>query len=186
MPDAQRIYWDSNVFLSYINGVADRLPTIDAAFTEVQASKGGLVIITSQIAVTEVAFSVYEKEHKQLDANLEQRLDDLWGDTNVVELVEYYSTIAREARRLMRLAIGKGWSLKPLDAIHLATAKEVQCVQFHTYDEFLDKYSPDINLSIERPHTQGPVQLRAALDEPAASVSPAETPSLSADADAPA
>lgn len=189
MPDPLLVYWDSDVFLSYINGYPDRLPIIDAAFAEAENSKGGIVIITSEVTITEVAFALYEKRQAQLDQAMEEKLDEMWSDKSVVRPVEFFRAIGREARNLMRLGVGRGWSLKPLDAIHLATAKVNGCAQFHSYNaEDFDKYSGDVGFPIERPHTQGPVQLRATamLEEgpiSAASATEAGLPSESADAD---
>lgn len=51
----------------------------------------------------------------------------------------------------MREAIQKGWSLKPPDAIHLATAKRCGVDEFHTYESALEKYSEIIGCRIGKP-----------------------------------
>lgn len=46
MPDPpRRVYWDACVFLSFINGYPDRVPTIEALLDE--AAKGDLELLTS-------------------------------------------------------------------------------------------------------------------------------------------
>ena len=55
MPDEpRRIYWDANVPLSYINGVAERVPIIDELFR--QARAGEIELLTSAISRVEIAF----------------------------------------------------------------------------------------------------------------------------------
>ena len=44
------------------------------------------------------------------------------------------------------------WSLKPMDAIHLATAQHLSVDAFHTYDGKLEKYQPGLGLKIEEPY----------------------------------
>lgn len=39
------------------------------------------------------------------------------------------------------MSILKGWKLKPLDAIHLSTARQERVTEFHTYDNPLHKYA---------------------------------------------
>ena len=60
MPDTA-IYWDANVFLSYVNGVPERLPTLDALL-ERSASGGGIRIYTTPIVAAEVAFVAAEQQ----------------------------------------------------------------------------------------------------------------------------
>ncbi len=48
------VYWDSCVFLSYIEGHAERLPMLDAMLAE--ANAGRIEIRTSVVTLTEVAF----------------------------------------------------------------------------------------------------------------------------------
>ena len=62
----------------------------------------------------------------------------------------------------MRLAVTRGWSLKPLDAIHLATAQwlsslGIEIDEFHTYDTHaLFKYVPIVDFNVCEPHTLQP------------------------------
>lgn len=52
----------------------------------------------------------------------------------------------------MREALSKGWSLKPYDAIHLATAARLRVARFHTYEEGkLDKYGLLIGCTVQKP-----------------------------------
>ena len=55
--EARRLYWDSNVFLYYINADAARLPVIEAIFSEVERSKGRIEIVTSTITIIEASVS---------------------------------------------------------------------------------------------------------------------------------
>ena len=76
MPDTA-IYWDANVFLSYVNGMPEHLPTLDALL-ESSASGGGIRIYTSTLSVAEVAFAASEQKQGTLDSTMEQKIDGLW------------------------------------------------------------------------------------------------------------
>ena len=65
LSDLKKVYWDSCVPLSYINGTADRIPHIEGLL---QQSGKDLQIITSVFTVTEVAFAKEEQDEKVLDA----------------------------------------------------------------------------------------------------------------------
>jgi len=97
-----------------------------------------------------------EQDSQVLDYQIEEQIDELWADRDAVKLVEYYDGIGKEARQIMRYAITHNWKLKPLDAIHLATAKVMEVSEFHTYDEKLDKFSEELGFTIKRPHTSHP------------------------------
>jgi predicted nucleic acid-binding protein len=56
----------------------------------------------------------------------------------------------------MREAMAKGWSLKPPDAIHLATALQHSADRFHTYDDRLSKHADISGLIIAEPHAVQP------------------------------
>ena len=99
-----------------------------------------------------------------MDEEVEQRIDSLWTDPGAVVLVEFHSRIAQTARILMRYAITQGWSLKPYDAVHMATAQWLSTVgikvdEFHTYDKSLVKYGSIVGFKITEPYTPQPRML---------------------------
>ena len=160
MPESRRlVYWDSCVFLSYVNGYPDRMPILDMLLDE---SAGGVIkLFTSTLAHVEAAFSASEQQQEALDPQVEQRIDSLWADPEVVVSVEYHDGIGRVAWSLMRGAVEAGWSLRPLDAIHLATAQWLcdvgqQVEEFHTYDSRLLKYASMVAFPIFKPRTVQP------------------------------
>ena len=163
MPESRRIvYGDSCVFLSYINDVADRIPILDALLAS--SDSGTIKIYTSSLSRVEVSFGATEQKQQALDTQTEQRIDNLWADPDAIVPIEYHDGIGREARQLMRDGIPHGWSLKPLDAIHLATAKWLSSVgvpvdEFHTYDTRLHRYAAIIGVKILEPYTPQPYLL---------------------------
>ena len=163
-----RIYWDACVWLSYINGYADRQPILDALLADSNSPTGQRHIVTSTISQTEVAFALVELNNKALDPNIESLIDQLWSDKEAITLIEYHSVIAYDARDLIRMGLEHGWSLKPLDAIHLATANWFECTEFHTYDSRLERYAQTLGFSISEPFISGglPATQSDFLDEP--------------------
>ena len=158
MPDTA-VYWDANVFLSYINGVPERLPTLDALLES--SASGGIRIYTATLSVTEVAFAASEREQRTLDPATEQKIDNLWEPNGPVTLVDFHIGIGRQARDLMRGAITNNWSLKPYDANHLATAQwlskmGISVDEFHTYDDRLVKYGSIVGFKIVHPYISAP------------------------------
>lgn len=150
------IYWDSCVFLSHINGMPDRIQTINDVLNEV-GEDANSIILTSSESIVEVAHALYEKEQKQLDTEIEAAIDAMWDDTDIVEMIDNGPHIAKIARKLIRDAIPNGWVLKSKDAVHLASAmwydKYVKPIgEFHTYDKKLFKYAPMIGVHIDYPH----------------------------------
>ena len=154
MPSNALFYWDAAVFLSYINGEDERLPVIDSLLES--SRRGDVNIITSSLSLVEVAFSEMEKQGRELDPAVERDIDALFHDREVVVIVEFHQIIAKEARRLMRRAITDGKSLKPPDAIHLATAIQQEVTAVHTYDERLHGYRDITGLDIDFPTTPTP------------------------------
>lgn len=160
MPDTrQGVYWDADNFLSYVNGYPDRLPTLDALLDE--SASGALRLYTSALSQVEVAFAASEQKRRRLDPDEEQKIDGLWSDPAVAEIVEYHDAIGQQARALIREAITRGWSLKPMDAIHLATAQWLVTVgfdvdEFHTYDRRLDKFGLIVGFRVCEPYTANP------------------------------
>jgi predicted nucleic acid-binding protein len=155
MPETREsIYWDACLFLAYVNNEEDRVSLLEDLLDSDTNE-----IYTSAISHVEVAFAASEKEQKALDLKIEERIGSLWSDTNAVESIEYHEEIGQLAKGLMREAITSGWSLKPLDAIHLATAQwllneGIEIQEFHTYDlQRLKKYESLVGFRIVEPHT---------------------------------
>jgi predicted nucleic acid-binding protein len=150
---AKAVYWDSSVFISWINNLPDRTPRIREQWHQVTQLNQG-VIVTSTLSIVEVANAAHEKLRHKLDPTVEAHLDNLWADPAIL-LVEASSPVMRMARKLMRDAIPHGWVLKPFDAVHLATAQFVQLNgrllgAVNTYDN-LARYEPMIHIPIREP-----------------------------------
>jgi predicted nucleic acid-binding protein len=146
------IYWDTSVFLAYLSDDATHMPTLDALLEEVSKSGGRHVIVTSVVSKVEVAFTQEEAQKRAMRPEVEAAIDALWTDTSVFELVELHDEIALSARKFIRDAKSQGLKLKPMDAIHLATAKWIGASALHTYDlADFKKFERVIGIAIVEP-----------------------------------
>ena len=143
------IYWDANLFLTYIEGTPGRLPALDVLLASA-ATGQGLTIATSAVTLAEVAFVEAEKRSRVLDLDIEAAIEELWNSPGIT-IVEFDPVIGRAARDLVRGSIITRPGLKPLDAIHLATALSTQVTEFHTYDATLHKHSGRLGFPISTP-----------------------------------
>ncbi|MCW1970953.1 MAG: PIN domain-containing protein [Anaerolineae bacterium] len=129
------VYLDADVIISFLSGEAQRLPIIEAFFEEVTASKGAVLLITSVITQAEVSFLIDERDSASFRSEAEQIIDDFWRDETLLSVVELNPDIALIARDIQRSARSAGKKpLKPMDAIHLATAKWAGASQLFTYN----------------------------------------------------
>ena len=104
MPEPLKIYWDSCVFLSYIQErPLDRMPILEALVALANARQ--IHIYTSTFSIVEVAFTEEVQAGDLLDPVVVARIDDFWADRQVVTLVEFHELIGRDARALIRNAI---------------------------------------------------------------------------------
>lgn len=154
------IYWDACVFLSYVNDMPERMPTLESLLESAAASNGAAKLYTSTLSHAEVAFSSSEQKQKRLTPEVEERINALWAAPGIVS-VEPTEDIARAARSLIRQSMPQGQSLKPLDAIHLATAQWLSSEgfnldEFHTYDKRLFGYASLIDVPIHEPRVAQP------------------------------
>lgn len=150
MPTNRLYYWDSNVFLYYLNDDPERVPTLEAILDAI-SKDDKTTIVTSVISKVEIAWVASEKENRALDDAQEARIDAFWNDSSVVEFIDFNEEITFIARSLKRRAMARGWSLKTYDAIHLASAEWVQAAEMNTYDEQLFKYSELIGIDVKIP-----------------------------------
>lgn len=164
----RRIYWDSNCWLSLINAVPERMHTLKSLLSDSKNEMGDISLVTSVIANVEVAFAQSEYQGNRIDRDVETAIDAMWADT-AVTLIEFHDRIALEARELIRSGLHREWRLKPMDAIHLATAKWLGVDEFHTYDKRLIKegLSTHLGFPIREPSLTSlrlPPQLRLPVD----------------------
>jgi predicted nucleic acid-binding protein len=73
---AKAVYWDSSVFISWINNLPDRTPRIREQWHQVTQLNQG-VIVTSTLSIVEVANAAHEKLRHKLDPTVEAHLDNL-------------------------------------------------------------------------------------------------------------
>jgi predicted nucleic acid-binding protein len=151
MPDEPgRVYWDANILLSYLNGIADRTAIIEELLRSARA--GEAEPITSSLTIVEVAFAAVEKDGQALHPEVERKIDGLWTPGGPIKTVEFHDLIARDARGLIRQGIAQGWgSLKPIDAIHLATAQRMRVIRFLTYCERLQAWHGHLGFPVVEP-----------------------------------
>lgn len=156
MPEPRYIYWDANVFLSYLNDDPERVPVLEAILEAIESSKTDR-IVTSVLSKVEVAWIAHEKLNRVLDREEEARIDEMWNNPDIVELVDFSDEIALKARKFMREGMGMGWKLRTNDAIHLASAQWVGAIELQTYDlDDLQKYSQLAGLTVCNPHAIQP------------------------------
>lgn len=156
MDKGRILYWDSDVFLSYIGAHPERIDTIASLLQEIK-NDDDAIIVTSVIAKVEVAYAAQEKTQQTLDPEAEAAIDALWEDSSIVELIDLSDHIALKARSLIRQAMQQGWALRANDAIHLASAQWLTGVrEFHTYDTRLKKFDILIGCEIREPWVQQP------------------------------
>lgn len=151
----KNIYWDANVFLAYVNAMPDHIAVLNALME--QSLNGEITIYTSALSRVEVAFSDSEQQARALSPEIENQINRFWEDESAITSIEILPPITLSARRLIRDGISSGWSLKPPDAIHLATARWLVVAgyaidEFHTYDASLFRYADVMRFDILEPY----------------------------------
>lgn len=135
------VYWDTDVCVSYIEQHPERWPEIDALAEAVSNSNGTLRLVTSAWTVAEVAYIAAEKE-RVAAPDAEERIKNFWN-SRIIEIHELHRMIAEQTRDIVRAGFFNKWSIKPKDAVHLATAAYLGVAEFHTYDKEMIKKSAD-------------------------------------------
>ncbi len=124
MPAARRL-WDSSVILGYLAGYAELRDDCEAILA--QAERGEIELVVSAMAAVEVAYL-----HGASDQDAENRIREFLGRRYVIP-VAIDVRLAAAARELVR-RYRNSPSLKPADAIHLATAIQLGIPVLETAD----------------------------------------------------
>lgn len=155
MPPNRLFYWDANLFLAYLNNEPTRVNVLEAIMGEISQSKKDR-IVTSVLSKVEVAWVATENINRALNTEEEAKIDSLWNDASIIEIVDFNDEITYIARSLKRRAMIRGWELKTNDAIHLATAEWVGASEMNTYDCRLYKFSEMIGIVVKIPIAEQP------------------------------
>lgn len=144
-----KIYWDACCFVSYV--AEDSLRIGDLSQIMNDASELRHEVYTSIVSMVEVSFCPIEKLRRELSADQYRKINNLWKPSSPIKIVDLFSTIALKAQELIRQKIVNGLSLKPADAIHLATAAHMNVDVIHTYETRWKSWSEFLGIAIEEP-----------------------------------
>lgn len=117
------IYWDSCVIIDFLQQDASRYPTLRSIVEEARAGK--IILVTSALAVAEVV----KLGCSGGSAAVQQAMIQGFFDYEFVEVRDVNRDIAERAASICRQH-----SIKPADAIHVATAEKVGSRCLQTYD----------------------------------------------------
>lgn len=131
-----RVYLDTNVFIYGIEGFERFEDEIDALFSAVD--RGGVEAVTSELTRAEALV----KPFREGNTTLQQIYQEVLQNRASFHLVPVARSLLVESARL-RASIG----LRLPDAIHLASAREMECSTLVTNDDGF-KAAPDVNVVI--------------------------------------
>jgi predicted nucleic acid-binding protein len=150
----ERYYLDACVLLDLIEHPAHVEPakTIVALFED--AAAGRFELVTSVLSIVEVLYAKEEKDRRQLDPAIEEKIRRLWHPgSSPVRIVEAHELVVKDAMRLLRDGIVHGWSKTgAIDAIHLATARRERATEFFTTEDAMNKWAEVIGVKVCAPH----------------------------------
>lgn len=144
----QKVYWDSDCFLGWLQEEADKQALCKQVISE--AEVGNLKILTSALTIAEVLML---KGHDRIPADRSAVVRDFFKQP--------YISVRSLTRRTAELAQSLVWSsgVYPKDAVHVATALEAETAVIHTFDERLIKKSGLVGgapLVIQKPSVRAP------------------------------
>lgn len=145
----EKIYWDSDVFLGWLQEEEGKVDLCRATLE--RAKKGEVLIVTSALTLAEVLWMRNAPRISKDKAELVQRF-----------FRRSYIRVYNVTRKIAESAQEQVWdnSVKPKDAIHVATAIKLNLKYLETFDEGLlkksEKVGGDPALVIRKP--QPPVQ----------------------------
>ncbi len=118
-----RVYWDSCVYIDCIQRDPDQHAILDSIIK--QATSGEIVLVASALVLAEVS------KLKDPSATIEEETKRIlrFFENDFIKVRNVTRSIAEHAAEITRLH-----SIKPSDAIHVATALAGKCISLQTYD----------------------------------------------------
>ncbi|HEY7030590.1 MAG TPA: type II toxin-antitoxin system VapC family toxin [Thermomicrobiales bacterium] len=150
MPDQHvRRYWDACSLIAFIAGEAGRADSCRKLLDE--AASGAYLAFTSAITLAEVT----RRRHHAVTPEHRQKIERFFENPSIQVVNADRFTVLRA-----REPIWEHLSLRPNDAIHLASALRARCSLFYTYDTgLLDLDGKISGLGIAEPAWTGQMQL---------------------------
>lgn len=153
VPESKRAYFDSSVYLAFLNGEPGRA-TVVASLVE-EAERGNIALFTSTIALAEVAFIRNfgsERDIREYDS----QIDSLLQNPRITTLVQFTPAIGVRAREFVRSEPGRRARLTVLDAIHLSSAAAATVDAFYAYDRDFQPFEAAVDFTISEPVAANP------------------------------
>lgn len=124
------LYWDSDAFLGWFQEEPGKVELCEGTLERAKA--GELVIVTSTLTITEVLWKRNSPPVTKDKATIVRR----FFRRSYIRVRNVTRSVAESAQDLV-------WdkSIRPKDAIHVATALEANASVLETFDEFLIKLS---------------------------------------------
>lgn len=144
MPNPQRVYWDSSVWIALIKGeVVDGVDrcTVPRMILE-DAKDGKVTIFISRITIVEVH---KKKKHKSLTKEEDDRVQSQFFAHEYIKKIDVDNWVAQRANEL-----AWEYNITPNDAIHVASAIKVKAEVLHYWDGDFEKIPSEI-MPCERP-----------------------------------
>ena len=118
-----RVYWDSCVYIDCIQRHPDRHAVLDAIVE--QAKNGEIVLVASALVLAEVS------KLNDPNATIQEETKRIlrFFENDYIKVRNVTRSIAEHAADMTRRH-----SIKPSDAIHVATALAGKCISLQTYD----------------------------------------------------
>ena len=166
-----RQYWETSCFIALLQNEPSRGETGQRIFND--ALNGQLRIVTSTLAIAECSGgqTIARLPQERLDA-LNQSIAEMFFQ-RCVTLIEPDPLLAQHAQRIQQWSIrARSQKIRPIDAIHVASAIRGRCTVVFSYDSEhilrLNGTQPPeapAPLRIEEPTWTGTLPLFSAADE---------------------
>ena len=135
-----KYYWDANVFLAWLKDEKPPQRTTEEmeGLSEIvqEIDSGNTILITSSLINTEVLVSTLSQ-----DAIAKFQLSLKRSNVHIANVSERVTQLTARIRNFYQNTNKK---LKPMDAIHLATAIIYEADEFHTFDPHLLRHNGNV------------------------------------------